>query len=88
MRRRGNDVDTFEEAYVDVLGWKAKTVFAEDPELLRRLVALVTLVEKDGVRVLAKADAKALVEKAPTYDDMDAGTFARCLCAMAWRKGA
>jgi hypothetical protein len=88
MRRRGNDVDTFEEAYVDVLGWKAKTVFAEDPELLRRLVALVTLVEKDGVRVLAVADAKALVEKAPTYDDMDAGTFARGLCAMAGRKGA
>ena len=88
MRRRGNDVDTFEEAYVDVLGWKAKTVFAEDPELLRRLVALVTLVEKDGVRVLAKADAKALVEKAPTYDDMNAGTFARGLCAMAGRNSA
>jgi hypothetical protein len=89
MRRRGNDVDTFEEAYVDVLGRKAKTVFAKDPELLRRLVALATLVEKDGVvEVLAKADAKALVEKAPTYDDMDAGTFARGLCAMAGRKGA
>jgi hypothetical protein len=88
MRRRGNGVDTFEEAYVDVLGRKAKTVFAEDPELLRRLVALATLVEKDGVGVLAEADAKALEEKAPTYDDMDAGTFARGLCAMAVRKGA
>jgi hypothetical protein len=91
MQRRGCDVDTFEKAYTDVQGRRAKTVFATSLDFLGRLEALAADVEKGGVAVLAAADAKALEDEGadpPTYHNMDAGTFARALAAESGRKGA
>ena len=90
MQRGGCDVDTFEDAYTEVKGRLAETVFAKSHELLGRLEALAADVEKNGVAgVLAAADAKAFEGAAPpTYHNMDAGTFARALAAESGRKGA
>jgi hypothetical protein len=91
MQNGGCDFDTFEDAYVDVQGRPAVTVFAESPELLERLKALAADVENGVVGVLAEADVKAFEDKGadpPTYLNMYAGTFARALAAEAGRKGA
>ena len=68
----------------------AKVLFAQDVTLMGRLTDIDERIKKDGLDVLASADAKgfrALSRAPPTFDDMDAGTFARALSAEAGRKG-
>jgi len=86
----GGDTAAFEKAYKLVKKLLAKVVFAREERMKQRLAETsVLLLEENGLDVLAKADAEAFRERreCPTYDTIDAGTFARALAAESGRKG-
>jgi hypothetical protein len=86
----GGDTAAFEKAYKLVKKLLAKVVFAREERMMQRLEETSgLLLEENGLDVLAKADAEAFRERreCPTYDTIDAGTFARALAAESGRKG-
>ena len=85
----GGDTAAFEKAYKLVKKLLAKVVFAREERMRKRLAETSVLLEENGLDVLAKADAEAFRERreCPTYDTIDAGTFARALAAVDGRKG-
>ena len=85
----GGDDAAFDAAHARVKTSLAKEVFARDERLKRRLVDMLERIEKEGLDVLASADAKAFRAQSrapPTFEDMEAGTFARALSAVGGRK--
>ena len=85
----GGDDAAFDAARARVQTSLAKVLFAQDVTLMGRLTDIDERIKKDGLDVLASADAKgfrALSRAPPTFADMDAGTFARALSAEAGRK--
>ncbi len=85
----GGDDAAFDAAHARVKTSLAKEVFARDVRLKRRLVDMLERIEKEGLDVLASADAKAFRAQSrapPTFEDMEAGTFARALSAEGGRK--
>ena len=86
---KGGDTAAFEKAYKLVKKLLAKVVFAREERMRKRLAETSVLLEENGLDVLAKADAEAFRERreCPTYDTIDAGTFARALAAESGRKG-
>jgi hypothetical protein len=86
----GGDADAFEAEYARVKTTLAKDVFSDDLRMMQRLAGTSGLLQKDGLNALAQADVKAFRlsrTECPTYDTIDAGTFARALAAENGRKG-
>jgi hypothetical protein len=87
---KGGDAAAFDVAYERVKKLLAKDVFSRDQRMMQRLAETsVLLLEENGLDVLAKADAETwrLRRECPTYDTIDARTFARALAAGDGRKG-
>ena len=87
---KGGDAAAFDVAYERVKKLLAKDVFSRDQRMMQRLAETSELLlEENGLDVLAKADAETwrVRRECPTYDTIDAGTFARALAAESGRKG-
>ena len=83
-----DDAAAFKKAYESVKTSPARDVFEDDQRMMLRLAGTPVLLEEEGLDALAKADAEALAgRELPTYDTIDAGTFARALAAEMGRKG-
>lgn len=78
----GGDVAAFDAACVRVKTSLAKDRFASNTRLMRRLTETSQRITELDLRALAPADAEAFRKNdrsPPTYDTIDAGTFARAL---------
>ena len=86
----GGDTAAFYEAYDDVKTRLAMEVFSDELRMMQRLAATSVLLKEEGPDALAKADAEIFRlpgAECPTYDTIDAGTFARALAAENGRTG-
>ena len=80
----GGDVAAFDAACVRVKSSLAKDIFASNTRLMRRLTETSLRIEKLGLSALSWAYAEAFRKNKrspPTYDTIDAGTFAHALSA-------
>ena len=80
----GGDVAAFDAACVRVKSTLAKEMFASTPRLMLRLTQTLLRIEKLGLNALPWAYAEAFRKQGrlpPTYDTIDAGTFAHALSA-------
>jgi len=80
----GGDVAAFDAACVRVKSTLAKEMFASTPRLMLRLTRTLLRIEKLGLNALSWAYAEAFRKQGrlpPTYDTIDAGTFAHALSA-------
>ena len=77
----GGDDAAFDAAHARVKTSLAKEVFARDERLKRRLVDMLERIEKEGLEVLASADAKASARRVRAPDVRGHG--GRDVCARA-----